>query len=58
MASRGKFILFADADGATQFSDLDILMDKLEIISKNGNAVVIGSRAHLRASEASVQVNL
>ena len=49
LSSRGKVILFADADGATDFSEID----KLEAVLKEGNkagksnVVVIGSRAHL-----------
>ena len=53
LSARGRFILFADADGATKFSDLE----KLELSlcrhkneKKAGqvdNAIAIGSRAHL-----------
>jgi len=45
-SSRGKYLLFADADGATQFRDFN----KLETEMKekwNENGIVIGSRAHL-----------
>ncbi|KAH7968348.1 hypothetical protein HPB52_007960 [Rhipicephalus sanguineus] len=40
LSARGKRLLFADADGATKFSDLDKLEDST-------NVVVVGSRAHL-----------
>lgn len=59
MSSRGALILFADADGATKFSDLvklevglkiiceeDYLKEKNAVASKSG--IVIGSRAHLQ----------
>ena len=46
--ARGKQILFADADGASEFSDLDKLetcMDKIK--DSNNLGIVCGSRAHL-----------
>ena len=46
--ARGKQILFADADGASRFSDLDKLetcMDKIKDFNNLG--IVCGSRAHL-----------
>lgn len=50
LSTRGKFSLFADADGATDFKDLRKLNDL--IVEMTGNdfnkeAIVIGSRAHL-----------
>lgn len=45
LSCRGKLILFADADGATRFSDLANLEKSLKDTA--GDAVVIGSRAHL-----------
>lgn len=57
-SSRGAIILFADADGATKFEDLNKLETALadlvghsavtepNIVSED-TAVVIGSRAHL-----------
>lgn len=49
LSARGRNLLFADADGATTFSDLDKLMEALSTINKDwkDDAVVIGSRAHL-----------
>ncbi|KAH9815492.1 family 2 glycosyltransferase [Melampsora americana] len=53
--SRGQRILFADADGASDFSDFKLLNDKLnEIIIKSGSeelGMTIGSRAHLISSQ-------
>lgn len=51
LSARGRQLLFADADGATQFSDLEKLeieMRKLTPPDEWENpAIVIGSRAHL-----------
>uniref|UniRef100_A0A1L8EDD8 Dolichyl-phosphate beta-glucosyltransferase n=1 Tax=Haematobia irritans TaxID=7368 RepID=A0A1L8EDD8_HAEIR len=49
LSARGRNLLFADADGATKFSDLDKLFNELAKINKDWkhDAVVIGSRAHL-----------
>lgn len=49
-SSRGRFLLLADADGATKFSDYAKLEDSLQKMSSNDwkfNAIAIGSRAHL-----------
>lgn len=54
--SRGQYILFADADGATRFSDLDMLMAAMEETEKDGMGMVVGSRAHLVSSDAVVKV--
>lgn len=44
LRSRGRKILFADADGATRFSELD----KLEAVMKDRSSeLVCGSRAHM-----------
>ena len=49
LSARGRYLLFADADGATKFSDYNKLDAALKCISSNykDDAVVIGSRAHL-----------
>lgn len=58
--ARGALVLFADADGATKFSDLQKLEDKLREMTSYDyltdrskvaacNAVMVGSRAHLEA---------
>lgn len=49
-SSRGRFLLFADADGATKFSDYTKLESSLQILTKKDwriDAISIGSRAHL-----------
>lgn len=53
---RGQYVVFADADGASRFSDLGKLVDGCKTIEdKEGRGVAIGSRAHLVGSEATVQ---
>ncbi|CAO2651491.1 Nn.00g040610.m01.CDS01 [Neocucurbitaria sp. VM-36] len=53
---RGQYIVFADADGASRFSDLSKLVAGCKSIEdKHGRGVAIGSRAHLVGSEAVVQ---
>ncbi|KAL9927579.1 dolichyl-phosphate beta-glucosyltransferase wollknaeuel [Glossina fuscipes fuscipes] len=49
LSARGRHLLFADADGATKFSDYGKLDVTLRDITKNWqkDAIVIGSRAHL-----------
>lgn len=50
-SARGKQLLFADADGATKFADLDQLeIAMARVLGANDwqkEAIVIGSRAHL-----------
>lgn len=54
---RGKYVVFADADGASRFSDLGRLVEGAEgVVDGRGRAVAIGSRAHLVGSEAVVKV--
>lgn len=45
LSSRGNYVLFADADGATKFSEIE----KLEVAlrEQNETVIAIGSRAHL-----------
>ncbi|KAH8861510.1 Dolichyl-phosphate beta-glucosyltransferase [Schistosoma japonicum] len=51
LSARGRILLFADADGATQFSDIEKLEEALASSVANrwngGMAVMCGSRAHL-----------
>lgn len=51
-SARGRQLLFADADGATKFTDLDKLEAELNRIIGTDNwqkeAIAIGSRAHLQ----------
>lgn len=56
---RGQYVLFADADGASTFSDLAKLMRACRSIAdEQGRAIAIGSRAHLVGSEAVVKVGI
>ena len=55
---RGKYAVFADADGASRFSDLGKLVEacqKVEDIERRG--VAVGSRAHLVGTESVVTVS-
>lgn len=55
---RGEYVLFADADGASRFSDVSKLMEGCEeVIDGSSRGVAIGSRAHLVGSEAVVKVH-
>ncbi|XP_002126301.2 dolichyl-phosphate beta-glucosyltransferase [Ciona intestinalis] len=49
MSARGEHLLFADADGATKFSDIEKVETKLNDIDTkpHGRALTVGSRAHL-----------
>lgn len=53
--SRGKYSLFADADGATKFSDADKLVAYLSAVDNNKPAIAIGSRAHMVDTDAVVK---
>jgi len=55
MHSVGELILFADADGATRFSDLDTLITEIDRIKKDGLGFAVGSRAHIVNSNAVVK---
>lgn len=55
---RGKYGLFADADGASKFSDVGRMLDlikKEERANPNGSAIAIGSRAHMVNTDAVVK---
>lgn len=55
---RGQYVVFADADGASRFSDLGKLIEGCKKIQdERGRGVAIGSRAHLVGSEAVVKVS-
>lgn len=59
MHTRGRRCLMVDADGASQFEDIDRLweeMDRLTTKNESEAAVVVGSRAHLVKTEAVVKV--
>ncbi|OCT54710.1 Dolichyl-phosphate beta-glucosyltransferase [Cladophialophora carrionii] len=54
--ARGQYVLFADADGASKFSDLTKLLAACRgIEDANGRGIAVGSRAHLVGSEAVVK---
>ncbi|KAJ0388360.1 hypothetical protein COL922a_000623 [Colletotrichum nupharicola] len=54
--ARGDYVLLADADGATKFSDLGRLIQGCEeVVDGSHRGVAIGSRAHLVGSEAVVK---
>lgn len=56
---RGKYAVFADADGASKFEDLGKLVQaSQEIEDADGRSVAVGSRAHLVGSEAVVKVRI
>ncbi|KAJ6257496.1 LOW QUALITY PROTEIN: hypothetical protein Dda_7281 [Drechslerella dactyloides] len=66
---RGKYAVFADADGATKFSDLGTLLSRLQAIehtlpsptttttstTKERHGIAVGSRAHMVHSSAVVE---
>jgi hypothetical protein len=55
--ARGAYVVFADADGASRFSDLGKLMENCDrVADAKGRAVGVGSRAHMVGSEAVVKV--
>lgn len=55
---RGRYVVFADADGASKFDDLGKLVAACqEIEDGDGRGVAVGSRAHMVGSEAVVKVS-
>lgn len=51
LSSRGKEILFADADGATDINDLGKVRESLKSLlneTPSGRCIAVGSRAHLQ----------
>ena len=55
MRARGKWLLMADADGATQFSALDDLLAAAKGVATAGRApraFALGSRAHLKKARS------
>ena len=53
---RGRYVCFADADGATRFSDIDNLFAALsEIERDDGHGLAGGSRAHMVRTDAVVK---
>ena len=56
--ARGKRVIFADADGATQVGDVEKLEAKLAEVQKDGLGIAVGSRHHLVNTDAVVKVCL
>lgn len=54
--ARGRRILMVDADGASQFKDLELLWNALDQVELDGEGLAVGSRAHLIDTEAVVKV--
>ncbi|KAJ3019296.1 dolichyl-phosphate beta-glucosyltransferase [Thoreauomyces humboldtii] len=52
--ARGRLLLFADADGATRFKDVELLEASVRG-SGSASAVAVGSRAHMVSSEAVIK---
>ena len=52
---RGHYAIFADADGASRFSDVSLLLEAVGQIEKAGLAVAGGSRAHMVSTDAVVK---
>ncbi|OJJ48289.1 hypothetical protein ASPZODRAFT_62869 [Penicilliopsis zonata CBS 506.65] len=53
---RGRYVVFADADGASKFTDLGKLVTACRgIEDSRGRGVAVGSRAHMVGSEAVVK---
>ena len=56
LRARGRYILFADADGATAVTEIGNLERRVKEVEKDGLAVGVGSRAHLVKTDAVVKV--
>jgi dolichyl-phosphate beta-glucosyltransferase len=52
---RGRYAIFADADGASRFSDLAELMQRLKEKEIEEYGIAVGSRAHMVTSDAVVK---
>lgn len=56
--ARGEYVLFADADGASEFSDVAKLIKACKDIEDDyGRGIAIGSRAHMVGQDAVIQVS-
>ncbi|KAL3228582.1 Dolichyl-phosphate beta-glucosyltransferase [Nakaseomyces bracarensis] len=57
---RGKYGLFADADGASKFSDVSKLINAIKKLEgdKHNPAIAIGSRSHMVNTEAVIKRSL
>ncbi|AET37914.1 dolichyl-phosphate beta-glucosyltransferase Ecym_2162 [Eremothecium cymbalariae DBVPG len=52
---RGKYGLFADADGASKFSDVEKLLDAMKETGNKNGSIAIGSRSHMLNTDAVVK---
>lgn len=52
---RGRYAVFADADGASRFADLEELMKEVRGVEVGGYGVAVGSRAHMVTTDAVVK---
>lgn len=52
---RGRQVVFADADGATRFSDLSTLVAELKAVETEQHGIAVGSRAHMVNTDAVVK---
>lgn len=52
---RGRYAIFADADGASKFSDVAALMTSVQGVEKMGYGIAVGSRAHMVNTDAVVK---
>lgn len=52
---KGHYLLFADADGATKFSDISRLVEYLDTVPADKPAIAIGLRAHMVNTDAVVK---
>ncbi|KAI9098769.1 nucleotide-diphospho-sugar transferase, partial [Phlyctochytrium arcticum] len=55
MVARGELLLFADADGATKFSEVEKLEASAKAIEERGLSIAVGSRAHMLKTDAVVK---
>jgi dolichyl-phosphate beta-glucosyltransferase len=51
MCVRGEYILMLDADGATNFEDLETVLNKMKSIERDGLGIVTGSRNQVVSPE-------
>lgn len=52
---RGEYAIFADADGASKFSDVSALLESIHEIERDGLGLAGGSRAHMVSTDAVVK---
>lgn len=54
---RGQYLLMADADGATQASDLGRLLQEIKTVEDEGEGIAIGSRAHMENNDSGAKAS-